>query len=104
MAQLRFGILPLRVETGRFTNLDLENRTCLLCNREEVEDECHFLFACPKYNTNRETWGNIINSKCECFHYLELCEQLSFLFNNVTRATAKFIVQSFTERQQTIFK
>ena len=31
LAQLRMGILPLRVETGRFVNESLNERICTLC-------------------------------------------------------------------------
>ena len=31
MAQFRFGILPLNIETGRFQNQPIEQRICKLC-------------------------------------------------------------------------
>ena len=49
-AQLRMGILPLRVETGRFQNLDLRDRKCIYCNSGQVEDENHFIFHCKHYD------------------------------------------------------
>ena len=39
MAQFRFGILPLNIETGRFRNQALEERLCTLCEFNEIEDE-----------------------------------------------------------------
>ena len=51
LAQLRIGILPIRVETGIFVNLAVKERVCQICKSQEVEDELHFLFNCPKYNT-----------------------------------------------------
>jgi hypothetical protein len=50
LAQLRFGILPLKIETGRFENLPLENRICELCRLNKTEDETHFLFECEVNN------------------------------------------------------
>ena len=44
LAQLRFGILPLRIETGRFRGEKVEERVCQLCNTGLVEYELHFLF------------------------------------------------------------
>ena len=35
MAQLRFGILPLNVETGRLKNQPTEQRICNLCELNE---------------------------------------------------------------------
>jgi len=48
-AQFRLGILPLRVETGRFSGVPLERRLCIFCNNEAIEDKIHFLCACPFY-------------------------------------------------------
>ena len=47
MAQIRCGIPPIRIETGRFCNLPVENRPCEICNQNKVEDEFHFLMECP---------------------------------------------------------
>ena len=44
LAQLRMGILPLTIETGRFINQPLEQRLCKICDSNEVEDEWHFIF------------------------------------------------------------
>ena len=42
-AQLRCGILPLRIETGRFARIPVEERLCELCGESTVEDEFHFV-------------------------------------------------------------
>ena len=44
------GILPLRIETGRFQNLDLKDRLCMYCNSGHIEDENHFIFHCNHYD------------------------------------------------------
>ena len=43
-AQLRAGILPLFIETGRFYNIKLEDRICKLCNMDKIDNEIHVLF------------------------------------------------------------
>ena len=53
LAQFRSGILPLKIETGRFKNLDVSERLCELCDLEEIEDEMHFLCVCPLYRNER---------------------------------------------------
>ena len=52
LSQIRLGILPLKVETGRFTNIPLQNRICDIC-KTSVEDELHFLFDCAQYTLQR---------------------------------------------------
>ena len=51
LAQVRCGILPLEVKCGHWKGLKLDERKCKLCIQSAVEDESHFLFECPKYNT-----------------------------------------------------
>ena len=55
LAQFRMGILPLSIETGRFTSpiTPLSNRICKYCDKNEIEDERHFLIYCPMYQTER---------------------------------------------------
>ncbi len=43
LSQLRCGILPIRIETGRFRYEALPERTCVLCEKQEIEDEKHFI-------------------------------------------------------------
>ncbi len=53
ISQLRLGILPLRIETGRYSNLREADRICQLCSANQVENESHFLFQCELYNIER---------------------------------------------------
>ena len=103
MAQLRFGILPIHVETGRFRNTKLEDRICTLCQLEEIEDESHFLFRCSCYNDIRNRWLNKVITKCENFDNLTESEKLTLLFTVYHRCTAKFIVQCYTTRKSVLY-
>ena len=49
LAQFMCGILQLRVESGHFINLKLNERLCQtqLCDLNCLEDEFHFLCICP---------------------------------------------------------
>ena len=42
IGQLRSGILPLEIETGRFRNIPLHERIYHVCNQNNVENEYHF--------------------------------------------------------------
>jgi hypothetical protein len=103
LAQIRFGILPLHVETGRFVNTKLEDRKCYVCHLDKVEDECHFLFQCEAYEIPRNVWLNSILNKCPDFHYLQLCDQLKCIFTVCPRATAKFIKACLTIRKNILY-
>jgi hypothetical protein len=59
MTRVRGGTNELRIETGRYpiTNrdrrLEVHERQCLLCFSGEIEDECHFLLDCARYEDLR---------------------------------------------------
>ena len=57
MCQLRSGVLPLRIETGRFISDALNQRLCLFCYTDAVEYEKHFLFESALYNNLRTTYS-----------------------------------------------
>ena len=52
-AKFRTGVAPLRLETGRYENLAVNQRTCFNC-KESVESEQHVLLKCPLYEDLRE--------------------------------------------------
>lgn len=53
MAALRGGTNKLRVETGRWINEELKERTCSLCASGHIEDESHTLLHCFTYERER---------------------------------------------------
>ena len=53
IAQIRCGVLPLHIETGRYRNLKVEERLCKVCESQSVENEFHFIFDCPAYSQLR---------------------------------------------------
>ena len=36
LAQLRLGVLPLAIETGRYTGKSIELRVCVVCDSNEL--------------------------------------------------------------------
>ena len=46
LASLRCGVAPLHIETGRYSQLSVDQRTCLICVSGSVETEKHFLMSC----------------------------------------------------------
>ena len=89
LAQIRFGILKLRVETGRFNNTKLEDRLCQICNQNEIEDE--------------NFWIQRIYKDCPHFHYFEPQDQLKYIFEIIPRPTAKFIISCLNIRNERLY-
>ena len=48
IAKLRGGTARLRIEEGRWLQIEREDRICQNCNLIEVEDCAHFIFRCGK--------------------------------------------------------
>ena len=101
LSQLRFGILPLAVETGRFINQPLEQRLCKTCN--VIEDEWHFIFDCELYNDERNMFFENICNQHRDFMYLDGPDQLSFLFKEKHRSFAKYIKSIWDKRHCSLF-
>ena len=51
--KFRLGILPLHIETGRYTNTPIDQRICKICDFGEIENEYHFIMTCPEYESAR---------------------------------------------------
>ena len=113
VAQLRLGILPLKIETGRFTNImdpdtqqirkmNINERTCNICNTHNVEDEYHFLLVCEKYAHER----NQLLNDCitdRNFHILSSDEKLICLLVENWKLTASYIYKIWSIRRDLIY-
>ncbi len=94
LAQIRFGILPLHIETGRFRGTALEERTCQICNSQSIEDEFHFILICNEYNELRIKLFNSIKYKVETFEYLDNSEMFVDNMKYEWKCLSKCIVKA----------
>ena len=87
MAQFRCGVLPLRIETGRFVGEQVGDKLCRFCDLNLVEDEKHFVLVFPSYANLRDAdLGIIINND----EFMQLTDdmRLVLLLNDYPRKTA----------------
>ena len=58
MTKLRLGVHSLRIQTGKYENkgasIPLEEKFCLVCRRNYIENEKHFLMHYMKYDNLRQ--------------------------------------------------
>lgn len=102
LAQFRCGIIPIRIETGRFQGEPIEERICVFCSNRSVEDEFHFLLHCSLYNDYRKKlFENIGLNQSEEISEDEL---LRLLIVNYPRQVAKYLYSSIKRRQSIVFK
>ena len=113
-AQLRFGILPLRIETGRFKNikdphtghfrkLRPEERLCEICNCNEIEDEIHFVCHCAKYAERRNELYDIVQQKTPDFVSLNDTQKFKHLLMNECLLTSLYISDIWTIRSNILY-
>ena len=82
LCQLRCGVLPLAIETGRYANTPVDQRLCRLCNLNQIEDESHFVCQCTLYKRMRtELYLHISSIYPTNFILLTPNEQLKVLMS-----------------------
>jgi hypothetical protein len=79
LAQLRSGVLPLFIETGRYYRIKAEDRLCKLCDLNVMEDEFHFICICEKYSFIRQIMYEKVISKIPQFKNFNKKEQFVYL-------------------------
>ena len=90
LAKFRSGTAPIKVETGRYQNLDLSERVCFHCT-SCIEDEEHVLMVCPVYDDLRLSLISealLVNSAFEGYSDMQ---KLCFLLSDsrMVRSSAK---------------
>ncbi len=98
LAQIRFGILPLHIEIGRFRGTALEERTCQICNSQSIADEFHFILICYEYNKLRNNLFNSIKYKVETSEYFDNREIFVHIMKYEWKLLSKYLVKAWTKR------
>ena len=76
-AKFRCGVAPMRIETGRYENKNVNERVCLICH-DQIEDEKHVLLDCPLYADLRESLFN--EAKRSNVHFIILSDDDKFIY------------------------
>ena len=97
LTRFRSSSHDLVIETGRYNNIELENRKCNQCSMNAVESEYHFLLICPKYADKRKT---LLKPYYNSWPTLTKFEQIMSSTNTTeTRKLAQFIHEAFQIRE-----
>jgi hypothetical protein len=103
-AQLRYSILPLKIETGRYQDIPIEYRTCLFCNDDLVESESHFLLYCSFYYDLRYDLFVKVREVYFNFDILGEEEKIQMLMSDeIIKMSSKYIFEAFEKRQNTLY-
>ena len=82
LVKLRIGCHNLRVETGRYDKIPLEERICPLCSGNKIEDETHLLLDCQRYSSMRDIFLSKIETKIDDIRKLSHENLISQLMNS----------------------
>ena len=102
-AQFRCGILPLRVETGRYIGLHANERICTLCTSNEIEDELHILLKCSLYDDLRQTLIAKAVETNDTFLQLSDIRKLIYMVEKHYVYVAKFIINAMNRRKSCLY-
>ena len=84
------GVAPIRLETGRYENIKLEERYCFICSNL-IEDETHVILHYLVYFDFRNNLFAEVLKANRNLMSLSDCQKMVFLFSNqyVFRIVAK---------------
>ena len=100
LTKLRLGVLPIRIETGRYERprKSEAERICKQCSTSSPECELHFLIQCPRHTLLRtDFFAKITN---ETFPNMTDSQKFKFILNQPTIAklSSQFIIDAFDNR------
>ena len=102
LAKFRCGCAPIRLETGRYEGLNVEDRKCLFCD-DCIEDEVHVITQCCMYDDLREHLYACVTKVVPDFESLcDIDKTFVILANqdfNIVHAAAKICSQILERRK-----
>ena len=104
IAKIRSGTLPLAIETGRYSNIPLENRLCTLCNSKLIESEFHFMCICSKFEIIRKKYFAQYSAKWLDFEMSDSETKFLYIMKNHQKILGNFIVELWEYRKELLFK
>lgn len=103
VAKLRCGILQLHIESGRFNQTPLEERTCEICQSNSVEDEIHFVCVCPVYSDLRVKLYTSMLEQFPNLQNLSNMDKFVCIVNNGGLPLADFIHNAWALRTDVLY-
>ena len=82
-----------------------EERLCIFCNSDSIEDEFHCFMICPAYNDHRSHLFEFISNSDPCFLCLTTHQQFLHLMSSesLCSSIASFSNQILSTRHQLMY-
>ena len=75
LANLRLSSHKLNIEIGRHNTIDRQDRTCIRCNLNDIEDEFHFVLVCQECINLRNAYiPNYYSNRPSVLKFIELVQ------------------------------
>ncbi len=105
-SMLRCGTAPLRIETGRYERLPVEQRVCEVCDSDNVEDEMHLLISCNAFTQERTEFYANVSQLVGNFNELPLEDTFIVLMSdpNICTFTARACHDMFIKHQAIFYQ
>ena len=97
-------MLPLKIETGRFLGLNVEDRLCQVCDQNAVENKIHFLLLCTLYDNLRRVMIVKSERRDIRFRTFTETEKLTFIRKHEEMQCAKFIFNAMHRRKAALYR
>ena len=102
LSQFRCGVLPLKIETGRYQAIPPEFRICPVCDDDSPETEAHFMLHCNKYNEIRNDF--LLSCNIDNFDSMSDDVKMKTLMSKVyVNETASFLFRCYDIRTKSIY-
>ena len=99
LTKLRLGCHALRIQTRKYENrgvsIPVEQRPCLVCKQNWVEDEKHFLMYCQGFTTIRHELCSHISKIDVSYIHLSENERTKYLLRADNKNTLKIVRKSY---------
>ena len=107
LAQLPLGVLPLAIETGRYTGNSIELRVCVVCDSNEIENELHFICQWSPYDELRKELYDFIDVTIQDILFYTLGDEDKFCLKisnpHIVYKLAWFVQTACNERQNILY-
>ncbi len=78
LAKFRAGVAPIRLATGRYEGLEVDDRICPIY-KNEIETEEHVITRCPSYSVPRYILYNASTQLCDDFKSFTDIKKICFI-------------------------
>ena len=96
LARFRCGYVNINVNMGRISGIEYEQRSCLFCNSDSIDDEFHFLLICSFHSDLRAKYIPSYFTTYPDIH--KFCSLVNSNCKNVCHSLCKFIMYALKSR------